>query len=150
MLFSHLFRLRLWINNDNISSALQCNFIILKLGQCSETLAVWQGLLSPRDALEVRKRDIQIFHVITIPTLAKYMSDCLESVMKGKGNLCWKHSPNSKGNFTAFVASPVLLLQQTCNSSAMIGQMLDPQTRACKGKKKKKRLQQNLFAEVNY
>ena len=73
-----LFRLRLWINNDNISSPLQCNFIILKLEQCSENLAVWQGLLSPRDALEMRKRDIQIFHVITIPALAKYMSDCLE------------------------------------------------------------------------
>ena len=70
--------------------------------------------------------------------------------MKGKGNLCWKRSPNSKGNFTAFVASPVLLLQQTCNSSAMIGQVLDPQRRACKGKKKKKRLQQNLFTAVIY
>lgn len=34
------------------------------------------------------------------------MSNCLELVMKGKGNLCWERSPNSKGNFGPSVASP--------------------------------------------
>lgn len=61
---------------------------------------------SPRDALEVRKWDIHTSHVITIPAFAKFMSNGLNSMLEGKGDLCWKLSPNSKGNFIPFVANP--------------------------------------------
>lgn len=69
---------------------------------------------SPRGALEVRRWDRHTFHVITVPALAKQyiqlhlpsnISNCLETVLEGKRNLCWKLAPNSKGNFIPFVAS---------------------------------------------
>lgn len=128
-----------------ISSAQQCNFIILKLGKCSENLSVWQGFLSQRR----ESGTFHTLHVITITVLAKYVSNCSESVLEGKGNLCWKLSPNSKGNFLC--SQPwVLLLHQVCTQETLIPQQLEPQSQAWgwgrgrgrNAEKKKKKLQQ--------